>query len=150
MLALFSLFLSLWSLVSAHVTVHPLSGPVPITDLYGSHRGAEAATDCAGGRPAIWLSSNASVETLVHETAHAYDCLDDGAMNNSPSLRPAVRPAWASDYCWTSDAEWYACAVVYYRDVHPQRVAPWGKAAQAAAAVATTGTVAAPSPPRSQ
>jgi hypothetical protein len=139
MLALFSLFLSLWALVSAQVTVYPTRGPVPITDLYGSHRGAEAATGCTRGRPTIWLASTASVETLVHETAHAYDCIDDGLINGSPGLRPAARPAWASDYCWDADAEWYACSVVYYRDVHPLRVAPSGATPGKALVATTTG-----------
>jgi hypothetical protein len=124
--ALFSVFLSLWMLVAGHLTVHQLAGPVRFTDLYGSPREAEAATGCVRGQAEMWLAPSFDMDTLVHETAHAYDCVDDGLMNNSPSLRPAVRPEWVSDYCWTSDAEWYACSVVYYRDVHPNRVAPWG------------------------
>ena len=138
--AIYAFLVVIWSLVGGHVTVHPLDGAVAITDLYGSPRQAVAASSCHHQQPEMWLSPDVDVETLVHEAAHAFDCLDDGVMNNSPSLRPAERPDWVSDYCWRSDAEWYACSVVYYRDVHPSRVAPWGPAALAAAGGVAPGT----------
>ena len=141
MSALFPLFLSLWSLVAGQLAIHQLSGPVTFTDLYGSPREAEAALGCPDGKAELWLSPTVSWETLVHELAHAYDCIDDGEMNNSRSSRPATRPAWASDYCWSSDAEWYACSVVYYGSIQPAAVAPWGKPALARAA--TTAKAAA-------
>ncbi len=145
--ALLSVFLALWAIVGGRVTIHQLSGPVRFTDLYGSPREAAAATGCSQGRPEMWLSPDVDMATLVHETAHAADCLDDGNMNDSPSLRPAVRPAWVSDYCWDSDAEWYACSVTYYLNAHPYTVAPWGPLATADAGSAprrvTTSTVSA-------
>jgi hypothetical protein len=134
--ALLSVFLALWAIVGGHVTIHQLSGPVRFTDLYGSPREAAAATGCPNGRPEMWLSPDVDMATLVHETAHAVDCLDDGKMNDSPSLRPAVRPGWVSDYCWDSDAEWYACSVTYYLNVHPYLVARWGPQAMADAGIA--------------
>jgi hypothetical protein len=124
---LVELFFILWSLVGGHVVIHDVDGHVPITDLYGSARHAEGATGCEGGAPAIWISRQASLDTLVHELAHAYDCLDNGALDGSPSKRPPARPAWASDYCWESDVEWYACAVVHYRRVDPHTHASWGR-----------------------
>ena len=63
---------------------------------------------------------------VLHELAHAYDCQDNGVMDGSPISRPDQRPAWASEYCWAADAEWYACAVVQYRTLFPDEVAPWG------------------------
>ncbi len=124
--ALAPLLLALWALIGGHVQLYRLDGPVHFSDLYGSPRAAEAATGCLEGQPQVWVSTGASLDTLVHEFAHAYDCLDDGVMNDSPSLRPRQRPDWVSDYCWQSDAEWYACSVVYYGSVSPHLVAPWG------------------------
>jgi hypothetical protein len=122
---LLPLLIALWTAVAPNLTVHRLDGPVLFTDLYGSAREAEAALGCPASGPELWLSPTVSIETLVHELAHAYDCQDDGAMNASPTQRPAQRPAWVSDYCWGSDAEWYACSVVRYGDVHPDTVPGW-------------------------
>ena len=144
--ALFSVFVSLWMLVAGHLTVHHLDGPVRFTDLYGSPREAVAATGCVNGEAEMWLAPDFDMSTFVHEMAHAYDCVDDGRLNNSPSLRPAERPEWVSDYCWTSDAEWYGCSVEHYRDVHPYRVAPWGPQAIAAAGMAPGLFVGVPLP----
>ncbi len=108
------MLVSLWLLVAPHVTVHRLDGPVRFTDLYGSERVAEAALGCTPeGTPELWFSPTVSTGTLVHELAHAVDCLDNGVMDGSPATRPSRRPAWSSDYCWDSDAEWYACWVVH-------------------------------------
>jgi hypothetical protein len=93
MSALFSLFLALWTIVGGHVTLHQLSGEVHFVDLYGTQRTADSATGCNAGQPEIWMAPNLPMATFVHELAHAYDCMDDGVMNDSPSLRPAVRPA---------------------------------------------------------
>lgn len=133
MSAVISLLVTLWGLVGSQLIVSQLDGPVQFTDLYGSERTAEAALACPpGGPPQLLLSPQWSMETLLHELSHAYDCQDDGVMDGSPTTRPAERPAWASDYCWTSDAEWYACSVVHYGSVHPDEVAPWGAATTAA------------------
>lgn len=122
LVTLLALFVALWELVGLQTTVVNTAGSVHFTDLYGSARHAAAALECApGGKPVLYLSPNADIETIVHEFAHAYDCLDDGAMNASPigGARPAQRPAWASDYCWNTDAEWYACSAVRARSVRP-------------------------------
>lgn len=130
MAALVPLFLAIWVLVSSQLTVTFADGPVRFTDLYGVARQADAALACpAGGQPHLYLAPQVTLDTVIHELAHAYDCQDDGALNGSPSARPAQRPSLVSDYCWQSDAEWYACAVLRYRDVHPDQVAPWGEAA---------------------
>lgn len=113
---LFGLFVTLWALVGSGVTVHQLDGPVHFTDLYGNERRAPAALACPpDGRAVLWLGDRVDLETMVHELAHALDCSDDGQLNASPirGERPAVRPSWVSDYCWESDAEWYACWVVH-------------------------------------
>jgi hypothetical protein len=122
---LIPLLVALWSMVAPNLTVHRLDGPVQFTDLYGNAREAEAALGCPSTGPELWLSPTVDVETLVHELAHAHDCLDNGAMDASPTLRPAVRPAWVSDYCWESDAEWYACSVVHFQSITPHEVAGW-------------------------
>lgn len=122
---LIPLFIALWTAVAPNLTVHRLDGPVQFTDLYGNAREAEAALGCPASGPELWLSPTVSLETLVHELAHARDCLDNGKMDASPTIRPAVRPAWASDYCWLSDAEWYACSVVQFKSVSPHEVPGW-------------------------
>jgi hypothetical protein len=117
-----ALFVALWELIGVQTSVQYSHGPVSFTDLYGSERHAAAALECRpGGRPVLYLSPTADLETVLHEFAHAYDCIDDGVMNASPvgQARPARRPSWASDYCWDSDAEWYACWVVRARAVRP-------------------------------
>ena len=117
---LLSLFLTLWSLAGSNVVVHQVDGPVRFTDLYGSEREAAGAVGCPGdGQAHLWISRGVDMETLVHEMAHVWDCIDDGKMNASPigGARPAQRPAWASDYCWGTDAEWYACWATHSRSV---------------------------------
>lgn len=112
---LFALFVALWGMIGAQVDVRHVDGPVRFTDLYGNAREAQAALGCpAGGQPIMWLGADVDLETIVHELAHAVDCNDDGVMNASPiqGERPATRPSWVSDYCWNTDAEWYACWVV--------------------------------------
>lgn len=125
MQVLLSLLLTLWTAVSPTLQVHRVDGPVQFTDLYGSTREAEAALGCDDGTPHLWLSPTVSLETLVHELSHAYDCVDNGEMDASPTTRPAERPAWVSDYCWYSDAEWYACSTVRYGSVTPQDSPSW-------------------------
>ncbi len=125
MQVLIPMLIALWSIVAPDLTVHRLDGPVKFTDLYGNAREAEAALGCPASGPELWLSPTVSLETLVHELAHARDCLDNGVMDASLTQRPAVRPAWASDYCWFSDAEWYACSVVYYGDINPHEAEGW-------------------------
>lgn len=113
MSALVALYIALWSAVGPSVHVHELDAPVQFVDLYGNQREAPGATGCSPARGAdLWFGPSADLEIVVHELAHAYDCLDDGVLNGSPIERPAERPAWVSDYCWTSDVEWYACWAV--------------------------------------
>ncbi len=149
MTPLIGLLLTLWGLVGSHTTVYQLDRPVQFTDLYGSQREASAALGCTpGGRAELWVGPGADLETIVHELAHAYDCIDNGVMDASPTLRPLARPQWVSDYCWLSDAEWYACSVIRYGTIEPHEVAPWGPAALAAAGNApSSGSTLGP-PPR--
>ena len=110
---LVGLYLTLWALSGVGVVVHEVERPVHFVDLYGEERHAPGALSCAPGEPPqLWISADADLEVLVHELAHAFDCLDDGELNGSLARRPAQRPTWATDYCWSSDAEWYACSVV--------------------------------------
>ena len=105
------LMLALLSM-GASVDVEPVDGPVRFTDLYGSPREAVAATGCESGASVVWLSKQgAGLEVVLHELAHAYDCADNGEIDGSPGARPSARPAGISDYCWLSEAEWYACSV---------------------------------------
>jgi hypothetical protein len=107
---------ALWLLVGPQLTVQHLDGPVRFTDLYGAARHAPAALECRGrGNAVLYLGPAVDARTLAHELAHAHDCADDGKLNASPirGARPAQRPAWVSDYCWNTDAEWYACWVVH-------------------------------------
>jgi hypothetical protein len=132
---LVSLFFTLWTLAGSQLIVHPVDGPVRFTDLYGSEREAAGAVGCPGdGYAHLWVSRNVDLETLVHEMAHVWDCTDDGLMNASPinGVRPPIRPAWASDYCWNTDAEWYACWVAYSRSVNasPLEALPGGDRAE--------------------
>ena len=115
-MALIELVTALFALAGPQLTVQHVPGAVRFTDLYGTERHASAALECRrGGESVLYLSPSVNIETLAHELAHAYDCADDGKLNASPirGLRPLERPAWASDYCWNTDAEWYACWVVY-------------------------------------
>ncbi len=120
-----TLFLTLWTAVSPNLQVHRVDGPVEFTDLYGSAREAEAALGCDEGTPHLWLSPTVTLETLAHELAHANDCIDNGEMDASTTIRPTVRPDWVSNYCWNSDAEWYACSVVRYGNVAPHEARGW-------------------------
>jgi hypothetical protein len=104
--------LLLWSFIGIDVELHPVDGPVHFTDLYGEERHAPGALACpTDGPPQLWLSGDAAPSIVVHELAHALDCSDDGSLNGSLGQRPHSRPDWVSDYCWSSDAEWYACSV---------------------------------------
>ena len=112
---LVGLYLTPWALAGLGVVVHEVEGPVHFVDLYGEERHAPGALSCAPGEPPeLWISAGADLVVLVHELAHAFDCLDDGELNGSPTRRPDARPAWTSDYCWSSDPEWYACSVVHH------------------------------------
>lgn len=111
MLLLIKLLLGLLSL-GATVEVQTVSGPVRFTDLYGSPREAVAASGCVDGASRIWLSDQgAGFDVVLHELAHAYDCADNGTIDGSPAGHAVERPTWATDYCWDSPAERYACAV---------------------------------------
>ncbi|MDA1062001.1 MAG: hypothetical protein O2895_03720, partial [Chloroflexi bacterium] len=125
MAELFGLYLTLWALSGAGVVVHEVAGPVQFVDLYGDERDAPGAFSCVPGQPPeLWISAGADLEVLVHELAHAFDCLDDGELNGSPSRTPEARPAWASDYCWRSAAEWHACSVVHSATARPDAPPP--------------------------
>ena len=107
-----AVFIELMALVSAHTTIIYLDGPAVFTDVYGVQRAAEASLACTEGHPTLRIAPDATLSTLVHELAHAQDCLDDGMLNGSPGTRPDTRPEGVQSYCWDSDAEWYACSVV--------------------------------------
>jgi hypothetical protein len=118
-LLLIQLMLALFS-IGASVEVEPVHGPVRFTDLYGSPREAVAATECRDGASVLWLSDDGlSLDVVIHELAHAHDCADNGEIDGSPGGRPDARPAWTSDYCWNSAAEWYACSVSRAGRIHP-------------------------------
>ena len=111
---LVSLYLVLWVLASPNVVTHEVDGPVRFIDLYGVEREAPGALACpSGGAAQLWLSDDAGLEVVVHELAHAFDCVDDGELNGSPGPMRSARPEWVSDYCWSSEAELYACWVVH-------------------------------------
>ena len=79
------------------------------TDLYGSAREAEAALGCDEGTPHLWPSPTVTLETLVYALANANDCIDNGEMAASTTIRPTVHPA--SGYPTVvgyPDAGWYA------------------------------------------
>lgn len=67
---------------------------------------------CENRRPSITLAVGApTIEaTLLHELAHARDCLDDGEINGSllPAGAALLRP---SGHCVANRAEFYACWV---------------------------------------
>ena len=120
-MGLLELVTALFALVGPQLSVQYLDRPVRFTDLYGAERRAAAALECPrSGQPVLYLGPGADLPTLTHELAHAHDCADDGKLNASPirGARPAQRPAWASDYCWNTDAEWYACWVVRTGSIH--------------------------------
>jgi len=80
--------------------------------MYGTERYVEGAVDCIDGHAIVWLSATASESTVAHELAHVYDCVDNGVLDGSPSVRPDTQPVWASDYCWQHPVEWHACEMV--------------------------------------
>ena len=126
---LLELVTALFALVGPQLSVQYLDRPVRFTDLYGAERQTTAALECRrSGQPVLYVGPGVDLLTLAHELAHAHDCADDGKLNASPigGARPAQRPTWASDYCWKSDAEWYACWVVHSGrvDVPPARDEP--------------------------
>lgn len=105
------LFITLWLLVYSVLVVTVQEGPVLFYDAYGIHRATSAGFACAEGIPFLWVQPDVTLDVLVHELAHAYDCIDNGILDGSPISRPATHPAWASDYCWVLHSEYYACSV---------------------------------------
>ena len=69
-------------------------------------------TVCDARVPTITLARRARAidATLVHELAHAQDCLDDGDINGSP-LAPGAHLENAIEHCMVNLAEYYACWV---------------------------------------
>ncbi len=67
---------------------------------------------CENRRPSITLAvSAATIEaTLLHELAHARDCLDNGAIDGS-LLPDGAALRWPSGHCLANRAELYACWV---------------------------------------
>ncbi|KKL59404.1 hypothetical protein LCGC14_2215710 [marine sediment metagenome] len=108
--------LTLLAMIGPSVDFRDSGEGLRFTDIYGNVRFEPTAAGCTtGGVAVIYLpASGLTLDILAHELAHAYDCIDDGYMNGSPLARPPVRPAWISDYCWNSGAEWFACSVQRY------------------------------------
>ncbi len=100
-MALVTLFVTLWSLVGGEVTWHNGLPPAYAQERVLSFGGFNCSTKEG------WVTTNAPLRVVVHELAHAYDCLDDGKLNGSPGLYPPVTLA-----PWEDPAEWYAYEVV--------------------------------------
>ena len=118
--------LALLSLLPANsFAFRVMDGPFFYVDGYGNLRTELIATGCTskGGAIVFLPTAGASLDELVHELAHAYDCIDNGVMDGSPIERPAERPTWVSDYCWLLKAEWFACSVQRY-GIHALTVLP--------------------------
>ncbi len=68
------------------------------------------------GRSEVHLPRTASFTTYLHELAHAYDCIDDGALNGSP-LPPQSEFVGEHRQCTLNEAQRYACYVEETGDV---------------------------------
>ncbi len=104
--------LTLLALIGPNIDFRDSGDGFYFVDGYGNIRLEPTAVGCTTGGVAVIYSpsSGLTLDILVHELAHAWDCVDDGVMDGSPIDRPAERPAWASDYCWTLRAEFFACS----------------------------------------
>ncbi len=105
--------LALLAMLGPYVVIETHEGPFGIYDSYGDLRLVDAATFCAGPGylPMIVMTDEGlPLDVLAHELAHAYDCIDNGVMDGSPIERPAMRPAWTTEYCWMLHSEFFACS----------------------------------------
>lgn len=103
-----ALFALLWPLVGDAYEWH---NGLPV-DVLARNPAALGAFDCAAGEG--WVSVTAPMNVVVHELAHAYDCLDNGLLDGSPG-HPL--PAWSRDWVYFDmppywAAEHYAHEVV--------------------------------------
>lgn len=59
---------------------------VTVTENYPQYNNSSAfgVTSCEPGRVRIEVWRYSSVQTLLHEAAHAYDCIDNWTMDGSP------------------------------------------------------------------
>jgi hypothetical protein len=89
--------------VDASVIEVPYGGATLLTTGYAL---------CENRRPTVALAVRAPTleETLLHELAHARDCLDDGAINGS-LLEDGTVLLRPSAHCLAARAEFYACWV---------------------------------------
>lgn len=62
-------------------------GEVPVVP-FEEGVGVAGRAFCYTGHPAVSFDESVSDNIVVHEYLHAYDCVDDGAMNGSPYPYP--------------------------------------------------------------
>ncbi|MCC6236892.1 MAG: hypothetical protein IT299_04875 [Dehalococcoidia bacterium] len=99
-------------LVGALTSFRFVSGPTLEVPFGGNTIQTTGYALCENRRPSITLALSApTIEvTLLHELAHARDCLDDGTINGS--LLPAgATLRQPSGHCVANRAELYACWV---------------------------------------
>lgn len=99
-------------LVGAATSFRFVSGPTLEVPFGGYTIATTGYALCEDRRPSITLASSApTIEaTLLHELAHARDCLDDGEINGS-LLSPGATLRRPSGHCLANRAEFYACWV---------------------------------------
>lgn len=128
----------LLALVSSLTTFRFVDAPLVSVPFQGALLETTGYTTCdRTGRPAITLAARADRldATLVHELAHARDCLDNGSIDGSllPSDAVLLRPI---SHCTANRAEFYACWVTEQAGLRTD--------AGTAAAQATAGPIAGP------
>lgn len=100
-------------LVGSLTSFRFVDGPLLEVPFMGAPLRTTGFTTCSElGRPTITLARGApTIEaTLVHELAHARDCLDNGVIDGSP-LPVDGRLERPSAHCTVNRAEFYACWV---------------------------------------
>lgn len=101
------------ALVASLTTFRFVDAPLVAVPFQGATLQTTGYSTCDGtGRPTITLAARADRldATLVHELAHARDCLDNGLIDGSLLPADAVleRPI---SHCTANRAEMYACWV---------------------------------------
>ncbi len=112
-------------LVGSLTTFRFVSGPTLEVPFGGYTIETTGYALCENRRPSITLASSApSIEaTVLHELAHAQDCLDDGEINGS--LLPAgAALRYPSGHCVANRAEFYACWVTEQAQVRAGAASP--------------------------